>query len=38
VVNLIQKGENLSAKVRKEYKIFLGDTNKYYVNNLEPEL
>lgn len=30
-VNLIQKWTNLSDKVRKEYKIFLSDTNKYFV-------
>jgi len=38
VVNLIPKWENLSQKIRKEYKIFLGDTNKYYVNNFNPEI
>jgi hypothetical protein len=38
IVNLVQKWENLSQKVRKEFKIFLWDTNKYYVNNLEPEI
>jgi len=35
-INLVQKWEKLSEKVRKEYKIFLWDTNKYFVNNLEP--
>ena len=34
-LNLIQKWEKLSEKVRKEYKIFLWDTNKYYVYNSE---
>jgi len=37
-INLIQKWDKISEKVRKEYKIFLWDTNKYYVNNLEPEI
>ncbi|MDD2870766.1 MAG: AAA family ATPase [Candidatus Gracilibacteria bacterium] len=34
-INLVQKGDKISEKVRKEYKIFLCDTNKYYVYNLE---
>ncbi len=34
VINLIQKWDKLSEKVRKEYKIFLWDTNKYYIYNL----
>jgi len=37
-INLIQKWEKLSEKSRKEFKIFLWDTNKYFVNNLEPEI
>jgi hypothetical protein len=37
-INLVQKWENISQKVRKEYKIFLWNTNKYFVNNLEPEI
>lgn len=37
-INLVQKWENLSDKVRKEYKIFLSDTNKYFVNNQSPEV
>ena len=38
VVHLIQKGQKLSEKVRKEYKIFLSDTNKYFVNNAVPDI
>lgn len=37
-INLVQKWEKLSEKVRKEYKIFLWDTNKYFVNNTSPEI
>jgi hypothetical protein len=35
---LVQKWQKLSEKVRTEYKIFLWDTNKYFVYNLEPEI
>jgi hypothetical protein len=35
---LVQKWEKLSEKVRIEHKIFLWDTNKYFVYNLEPEI
>lgn len=38
IVNLVQKWEKLSEKIRKEFKIFLWDPNKYFVNNLEPEI
>ena len=37
-INLIQKWSNLSEKVRKEYKIFLWDTNKYSVYNIETDI
>lgn len=37
-INLVQKWEKVSEKVRKEYKIFLWDTNKYFVNNYNPEI
>lgn len=37
-INLVQKWEKISEKVRKEYKIFLWDTNKYFVNNYNPEI
>ena len=38
VIHLIQKGQKLSEKVRKEYNIFLSDTNKYFVNNAAPDI
>ena len=37
-VNLIQKWTNISDKVRKEYKIFLWDTNKYFVYNIKTDI
>jgi hypothetical protein len=37
-VNLVQKWDKLSEKIRKEYKIFLWDTNKYFVHILNPEI
>ncbi len=37
-INLVQKWSKLSEKIRKEFKIFLADTNKYYVNNPNTEI
>ena len=37
-VNLIQKWTNISEKTRKEFKIFLWDTNKYFVYNIKTEI
>jgi hypothetical protein len=37
-INLVQKWDKISEKVRKEFKIFLWDTNKYFVNNSKPEI
>lgn len=37
-INLVQKWDKLSEKIRKEYKIFLWDTNKYLIYNKEVEI
>jgi len=37
-INLVQKWDKLSEKIRKEYKILLWDTNKYFVYNKDVEI
>jgi hypothetical protein len=38
VVSMVQKWASLNQKMRQEYKIFLWNSNKYYVYNLQPEI